>query len=155
MPKPKGTILVVDDNQPVREWVADTLADAGYAVLHAGDGKEAEPLAGTADAIFLDLEMPGMSGEELIQRLRRRGHLVPIVVFTAWEDRARAVLRDPEAGVHRVVIKPGDVNQLLFRAEEAIEESRKIDYLGAASTCIREFVDRSTRRHIRPQARPT
>jgi CheY-like chemotaxis protein len=55
------TILVVDDQSCVRELLRDVLEGAGYKVLEAGSGREAQSRAHRADLILLDEQMPGMS----------------------------------------------------------------------------------------------
>ncbi|MEE8284902.1 MAG: PAS domain S-box protein [Alphaproteobacteria bacterium] len=100
-------ILVVDDEQAVAEEVAEYLRRQGYDVVTAGNAVEALDLhkARPADMVITDLLMPGMGGNELIQRLRQSDPDLPIVVVTGHttfgDDRdivakgASAVLKKP------------------------------------------------------------
>ena len=81
------TILVVEDEEPVQQLVADLLAEEGYQVLVAGDGAQALALvqSGPPDLVITDLMMPVMSGAELCQRLRADAETreLPILVISA------------------------------------------------------------------------
>jgi CheY-like chemotaxis protein len=73
-PLPK-TVLIVDDEELVRVLTARMLEEAGYKVLTASDGYEAlrlvTQLAGVVDVLVIDLRMPGMTGEQLAERVRQ------------------------------------------------------------------------------------
>ena len=81
------TVLVVDDEPNVREYLAQILRDADFNVLTASDGNEALELIRKQppDFISLDLVMPGMSGQELLYELRKDQDLsrIPVLVVTA------------------------------------------------------------------------
>jgi len=81
------TVLVVDDEPNVREYLTMILQDAGFNVVEAGDGREALELVRETppDFISLDLIMPNMSGHKLLYELRRDKDLarIPVVVVTA------------------------------------------------------------------------
>ncbi|MCP4571734.1 MAG: response regulator [bacterium] len=81
------TVLVVDDEPNVRDYLAMILQDAGFTVITAGDGLEAleKVRAETPDFISLDLIMPNMSGHKLLYELRRDKDLarIPVLVVTA------------------------------------------------------------------------
>jgi CheY-like chemotaxis protein len=82
--RPAGTILVVDDEEPIRGLLRLILEPAGYAVLEAEDGEQAlrRIEAGKVDLILTDLSMPGLSGEAAIQMLRARQPGVKIVAMS-------------------------------------------------------------------------
>ena len=88
-PKRSGYILVVDDDHEIRESIADVLADDGYRVAQAENGRFAldHLLSGDAppDLILLDLMMPVMSGGEFVLEVAKHPKLrtVPIVVISA------------------------------------------------------------------------
>ncbi len=83
-------ILVVDDEPSVREFTGRALQTAGYDVVVATNGREALELArtrGPFDGFVLDLVMPGMSGSELAQELRREDPDARILYFTGYSDK--------------------------------------------------------------------
>ncbi|MGH7267510.1 MAG: ATP-binding protein, partial [Candidatus Rokuibacteriota bacterium] len=114
LPAPDGTVrvLVIDDEEPVREALADMLRLKHHYVVAAAEG--AEGLARFAEAAFdlvmTDLAMPGMSGWQVAQAVKAQAPDVPVVLVTGW-----GVELPPEQlqanGVDRVITKP-------FRIEE-------------------------------------
>lgn len=80
-------ILVVDDDEPVREYARMVLEAAGYEVATAWSGENALKylVLGRPDLLLLDVSMPGMSGLELIARIRLRQRFkdTPVLVFSA------------------------------------------------------------------------
>jgi FixJ family two-component response regulator len=111
--KPRPLISVVDDDESVRESLPDLLRELGYDArafasaqefLHSGSLEE-------TDCLILDIAMPGMSGPELQRELIRRGEKVPIVFFTAQQDKSvRASLR--RKGAVEVLFKPYSEQEL-------------------------------------------
>ena len=82
-------ILVVEDDEDVRELIVSTLEDQAYAVDVASDGRQAlERVAETCpELILLDMKMPGMNGWEFARRFHEQfGKVAPIVVVTASAD---------------------------------------------------------------------
>jgi len=81
------TVLVVDDEPNVREYLAQILLDAGFNVLQAGDGSEAMEVIQRQrpDFISLDLVMPKKSGHKLLYELRKDRDLsrIPVLIVTA------------------------------------------------------------------------
>ncbi|HSA62374.1 MAG TPA: response regulator [Nitrospiraceae bacterium] len=84
-------ILVVDDNEAIRQNVGRTLEQGGFQVLSAGSGSEAIALmaqsdnASTVSALLCDLKMPNGSGTETILHFHSRYPAIPIVVFSGAE----------------------------------------------------------------------
>jgi CheY-like chemotaxis protein len=117
-PQPK--ILVVDDEEPVRELLQDLLEAEGFRVYLAPGGREALSIfaAQKLDGIFTDVGMPGMSGWELAHAIRESNQTIPIAVITGWGE---AVGSDEQrqARVNWVVTKP-------FRAERISELAQEI-----------------------------
>jgi signal transduction histidine kinase/ActR/RegA family two-component response regulator len=81
-------ILVVDDEDYVRELLADILEREGCEVELAGEGREALQLFGASgfDAVFTDVGLPGMSGWELAREVRERDGHIALAVITGWGD---------------------------------------------------------------------
>jgi two-component system response regulator ChvI len=85
----RGHILVVDDDELFRESVSTNLIDAGYSTEAFADGAAAVTyLAGTtaADILLLDWKMPGMTGIEVLQRLRQEKIDIPVIFLTVLND---------------------------------------------------------------------
>jgi chemosensory pili system protein ChpA (sensor histidine kinase/response regulator) len=108
-------VLLVDDSLSVRKIVAQMLRKAGHQVVTASDGQEALELLEQQpfQAVVTDLEMPRMSGFELLEEVRRRPGLahLPIAVLTT---RASAKHRDLaiELGANAYLTKPADEVEL-------------------------------------------
>jgi signal transduction histidine kinase/ActR/RegA family two-component response regulator len=117
-PQPK--ILVVDDEESVRELLRDLLESEGCRVYLAPGGREALSLFAVQefDGIFTDIGMPGMSGWELAHSIRQRNETVPIAVITGWGEAVGSDEQE-EARVDWVVTKP-------FRAERITELAQQI-----------------------------
>ncbi len=114
------TLLVVDDNEANRDMLSRRLEKKGYRVLTACDGASALDLiaAQPIDLILLDIEMPGMSGLDVLREVRktRTGLQLPILMATARTDSAD-VVEALEAGANDYVVKPLDFPVVLARVE--------------------------------------
>jgi len=117
-PQPK--MLVVDDEEAVRELLRDLLESEGCRVYLAPGGREALNLfaAKKFDGIFTDVGMPGMSGWELAHAIREINETIPIAVVTGWGE-AVGSEEQREARVDWVVTKP-------FRAERITELAQEM-----------------------------
>ena len=100
-------ILVVDDEEPVRELLRDLLEHEGCRVYMAPGSREALGLfeVHQFDGIFTDVGMPGMSGWELAEAIKQQDNDVPIAVITGWGD-AVGSREQKQAGVDWVISKP-------------------------------------------------
>ncbi|GLH69600.1 hypothetical protein GETHPA_11330 [Geothrix rubra] len=115
----EGLVLVVDDEEGIRDFVQHTLARAGFTVLQAGDG-----LAGL-DAfrehrdnlrlVLLDLTMPRMGGEEALREMRALREDIPAVLWSGYGERA-----DPGATALPFLRKPFNARELLAKVREAL-----------------------------------
>jgi CheY-like chemotaxis protein len=80
-------ILVVDDDAEVREILAETLIEFGYAVVQANSGEEALPMLDSRsdlDLLITDVRMPGMSGLELVEQARSRSPALKVIVISGY-----------------------------------------------------------------------
>jgi CheY-like chemotaxis protein len=117
----QATVLVVDDDEAIRETVRDVLSDEGYRVLVAENGAKALELLEKAHpaVVLLDLMMPIMSGWEVLETLEQREDLahIPVVVVSAMCSRPpRNVIpsRPPNPpGARMYLAKPIDLAHLL------------------------------------------
>jgi DNA-binding response OmpR family regulator len=108
-----ATILVVDDDDAIRAFVAMALADEGYAVREARDGREALAAAAADQpcAILLDMRMPTMDGWAFAAAYRARtDRPAPLVCMTAAADVAR---RGAEIAAEAALAKPFDLDDLV------------------------------------------
>jgi two-component system, response regulator, stage 0 sporulation protein F len=104
-----GRILIVDDEQSVREVLSEYFTEQGYAVESAGDGEEALAIVQRSlpDLVLLDVRMPGIDGVETLRRLRGIAPDLAVIMVTANEDVGLA--RDTlKLGALDYVAKPFD-----------------------------------------------
>ena len=115
-------VLVVEDEPPIREVIADVLRERGFEVLPAANGAEALDLLDTVrpDVMVLDLLMPVMHGWAFMESYIEKtdGHPIPIVVVSVNPVLPRSFDR---LGVRRVVSKPFDVDALVDAVEQAVQ----------------------------------
>jgi signal transduction histidine kinase/ActR/RegA family two-component response regulator len=106
-------ILVVDDEDYVRELLADILEREGCEVSLAGEGREALHLFDSAhyDAVFTDVGLPGMSGWEVARAVRERDEHVALAVITGWGDTVTPE-EQSEAQADWIVPKPFTVDRI-------------------------------------------
>jgi DNA-binding response OmpR family regulator len=115
-----ASVVIVEDEQRIRELVARVLADEGYDVVttsNAMDGLQAV-VHGSPDLVILDLGLPDFDGAELLKMIRAVSD-VPIIVATArGED--RDVVRTLDAGADDYLVKPFSVEQLEARVRAVL-----------------------------------
>jgi DNA-binding response OmpR family regulator len=129
------TILVIDDDDNLRDTVALMLEQEGYRPLLAADGKTGYEKALTAkpDLILVDLRLPGMSGIEISKQLRAGNVNTPIIVLSAVGQEVDKVLL-LEIGADDYVVKPFGARELLARIRAVLRrtspDSRKVAQFG-------------------------
>ncbi|MBV9927193.1 MAG: response regulator [Acidobacteria bacterium] len=118
-------MLVVDDEEPVRELLCDILEDEGVEVALAASGAEA--LArfeqGKFDAVLTDIGMPGMNGWELLRRVSERDQQVALAVITGWGELV-STHEEKAARVEWVLTKPFSMSQICEIAQEVTRRKR-------------------------------
>jgi len=121
-----GKILVVEDEEAVRELLAVTLEGAGYDVIEAGSAQAAQQRMGdvTPSLILLDWMLPGMNGLEFTRWLKRDDTLreIPIIMLTARGEE-NAKVQGLEAGVDDYVTKPFSTRELLARIKAVLRRA--------------------------------
>jgi two-component system response regulator MprA len=117
-------VLVVDDEPAVREALERILRLGGFQVELAGDGREAvrRQAAAPADAVLLDVMMPGLDGLEVCRRLRDVGDRTPVLMLTARDDVGDRVA-GLEAGADDYLPKPFALDELLARLRALLRRS--------------------------------
>lgn len=126
-------ILVVDDNRSIRETFLGHLPELGYEALGAESGEEAlNVLQRFGPALVItDLRMPGMSGLELLARIKACSPDTTVVVITAHEDMQTAV-GAMKAGAYDYLVKPLDIDQIDMLVERCFREQdqrRRVEHL--------------------------
>ncbi len=121
------TVLVVDDKEMMRDSVASTLQRAGFAVLTAPDGAAGLDLAAQKrpDAVVTDMKMPGLSGMELLEKLRAVDDELPVVLMTAFGTIETAV-KAMKLGAFDYLTKPFEGDELVITVKRAVEHRRLV-----------------------------
>jgi two-component system response regulator PhoP len=117
-------ILVVEDEPSLQQRVQADLEAQAYVVQATGEGKEALYFASEYpfDAAIVDLGLPGLSGLDIIRRLRAQGSRLPILVLTArgrWQDKVEGL----EAGADDYLTKPFQTEELLARLKALLRRA--------------------------------
>ncbi len=132
-----ATVLVVDDEETARRFVAEALGDAGYEALEAGTLAQANKAvdAGAADIILLDIFLPDGSGLTLLDRVSRENPSPPVIMMTAFGEVDIAV-EAMKKGAQDFLQKPLDLERLLQaveRTREIVSLRRELDLLRRSS----------------------
>ncbi|PDT14942.1 hybrid sensor histidine kinase/response regulator [Rhizobium sp. J15] len=132
---PRRTIVVVDDNEDHREMMREILAPLDFIVLTAAGGAECLTLIDgiMPDLFLVDILMPGMSGWQLVSRLREAGQTAPVLMLSANIGDA-AVLSDSDDSHNDAIGKPVDIRQL--RDKLALHLGLKWIYADAAPAIV-------------------
>jgi DNA-binding NtrC family response regulator len=125
-------VLVIDDDESVREILLEELQRSGYHGIAASDGsKGLDMLAGAAvppAAVLLDLRMPGLDGFEVLRRYRAKGGEAPVIALSAMDEREH-VVRAMRLGASDYLVKPLEPEALrealdrVTQAPEVVEEA--------------------------------
>jgi len=117
-------ILIVEDEPNLARQLRQTLENAGYAVDSAHDGEEGQFLGETEsyDAVILDLGLPEVDGLTVLDRWRKAGHAMPVLVLTArdsWSDKVAGL----DAGADDYLAKPFQSEELIARLRALIRRA--------------------------------
>ena len=117
-------LLVVEDDPDLNRQLVTALTEAGYAVDKAMDGEEGHFLGDTEpyDAIILDLGLPEMDGVTVLEKWRRAGRNMPVLILTArdrWSDKVAGF----DAGADDYVAKPFFMEEVLARVRALLRRS--------------------------------
>lgn len=123
----KPLVLIVDDEPQIRRLLTVTLEANGYQVISAASGQEALALAAQhrPAIVVLDLGLPGVSGQEVLRRLREWTN-VPVVILSVQDDEAGKVAA-LDGGADDYVTKPFNTGELLARLRVAMRHAAKPD----------------------------
>ena len=116
-------ILLAEDDKQIGDMISFKLANGGHQVVRAQDGEQAISLAGSErpDLILLDAMMPGLSGFEVLRRLKgdRSLQSIPVIMVTA-KGHERDVLSGLRGGAVDYIVKPVSLKELSARVELAL-----------------------------------
>ena len=149
-----ATVLVVEDERKLREFIRSYLENAGFTVLSTDSGAEALSVAASAapDLVILDLGLPDVPGETVARELRAAAsttHTAPrILMLTAKsgeEDRVRGL----ELGADDYVTKPFSPRELVLRVQAILRRGGPSGDTGVASYGTGELVIDEPRREVR------
>jgi len=132
------SLLLVEDDDTIRETIRDSLCLEGFVVTACANGRDAlnllqaEASASAFSLIVLDLMLPGLGGLEILRQLRRNGQRTPVLVVSARDSEADRVL-GLEIGADDYLIKPFGMRELVARcralmrrAEPPVEEEAAV-----------------------------
>lgn len=120
------TVLIIDDEPPIRKLLRMGLITEGYAVLEAPNGKSAmELMAQHPDVIILDLGLPDMQGLDLLRVIRAQNEHAAVVVLSSRGDEPGKV-EALDSGADDYVTKPFGMNELLARMRAALRHQLQI-----------------------------
>jgi two-component system, NtrC family, response regulator AtoC len=117
-----STVLIVDDERTLARAIKTFLSEAGYEAEVAGDGESALPLLESLrpDVVFADVRLPGMSGIDLLRRIRDFDPAIPVIIMTAHGTIEGAV-EAVKLGAFDYMKKPLDLEELKLLADRARE----------------------------------
>jgi PAS domain S-box-containing protein len=118
---PKLKVVVIDDEEHLRDLLADILGVDGHSVFTAPGGKEGLELVEqhNPDIVFTDLGMPYISGWEVVKAVKERNSGTPVVMVTGWGDQLDKK-KITEMKVDAVIAKPFQVNQIIETLQKVV-----------------------------------
>ena len=119
---PKTKILIVDDEEAIREVVSTLLEALGYECATVCNGRQAQEYLGAhpVDMVLSDMVMPEMDGLSLVEWLRKAEPEVPVIMVTAMHDLSTA-LEAIRRGAYDYILKPFEKDQLYMSVRRALE----------------------------------
>jgi two-component system response regulator RegX3 len=121
----KIRILIVEDEEPIRNGLTDVFVYHGYEADQAVDGDQglAKALSGTFDLVLLDVMLPGLDGFEVCRRIRAQDRDQPIIMLTA-KTADQDIIQGLSLGADDYVSKPFSVAQLVLRVQAVLRRAR-------------------------------
>ncbi len=126
----RSKILIIEDEPDMRFGLEHNLKYEGYDVVSADDGKKGLELAKllSPDLILLDIMLPGKSGMEILQQLRKEKNRVPIILVTAKGQEMDKII-GLESGADDYITKPFSIKELLARVTAVLRRFVQTDQL--------------------------
>jgi two-component system KDP operon response regulator KdpE len=145
---PEPSIVLIEDEAPIRRFLRATLTGQGYRLFEVGTGADAlvEVAQRQPDVVILDLGLPDIDGVEVIRRLREWS-AVPIIVLSArGQERDKVAALD--AGADDYVSKPFNAGELLARVRVALRHAAGAAHEESAAFTLGELQVDLLRRHV-------
>ncbi|MBI5970917.1 MAG: sigma-54-dependent Fis family transcriptional regulator [Deltaproteobacteria bacterium] len=122
------TVLVVDDEQDIRDALAGVLKDEGYDVALAASAEDALKKldAKATELVLLDIWLPGMDGVEALQEIKTRHPLLPVIMISGHANIETAV-RTTKLGAYDFIEKPLSLDKVIITVEHALEHKRLME----------------------------
>jgi FixJ family two-component response regulator/predicted regulator of Ras-like GTPase activity (Roadblock/LC7/MglB family) len=135
--EPLANILVVDDSEAICKALRDVLTLSGYAVRTAPSGERALQILETAqmDLVISDLKMSGISGLQLLKKIKEKSPSLPVVILTGFGD-MESVIEAMRSGVADYLKKPFSVSEVLQVTERELKRSKQIQAAAAAAAAV-------------------
>jgi len=117
-------LLIIEDDPDLNRQLVTALGEAGYVIDSAADGEEGHFLGDTEpyDAVILDLGLPVMDGITVLEKWRRAGRTMPVLILTArdrWTDKVAGI----DAGADDYVAKPFHMEEILARVRALLRRA--------------------------------
>lgn len=119
-----GKVLIVDDEEGVRQILTELLVSRGFSTVACPDGASGVSAfaSGRPDAVLLDYRMPGQSGLEVLCAMRETDPSIPVIFLTACAD-VHSAVEAMRAGAYDYITKPPDMDALCAVLSKAIEKA--------------------------------
>jgi len=123
-PRTTGTVLVIDDDQGMRQVLKDFLERDGHRVVEAASGEAAVSVVEieSVDVVILDKEMPGMNGMDVLAYLHRRFPSTPVILVTAFGG-PRIAEESFRRGAVEYIEKPFRLSNVVDRVQKLIDDA--------------------------------
>lgn len=120
----ESSVLIVEDDPEIQQYLAAFLRDNGYETHTASDGKSALDTLNKLipDIILLDLGLPDISGEDVAKEIRNKYKALPIIILSA-RDSTKSIVKGFDIGVDDYVPKPFVVDELLARIKARLKKN--------------------------------
>ena len=122
---PKGSILIIDDEQEIRESLEQLLKLEGYRPASASTAQEGLKKAeeNLFDVVLLDISLPDLSGLEVLKSIKRDNPDTGVIMITAY-DSGQAAFQASREGAHSYITKPWDNERVLLEIRNTLDKSR-------------------------------
>ncbi len=123
----KIDVLIIDDEEDIREIISDLVVMKGFSFKTASNGAEAlDILESHVPALVIcDISMPGIDGLELLEKVKMKGLYCPFVMITAHEESSR-VIKAMQLGCIDYLVKPFKSDEFLIKLESWVEVGKRI-----------------------------